>query len=64
MPETARNNETKRKELIQATIERILYCDGYLDELEHLNEHYEPHQKVKYTDDISKFTFPLHEAIH
>lgn len=59
-----KNNERDRKELIQQVIERILYCEGYLEELNTLNDHYDPHKKVKYTANISEFLFPLEHAIH
>ena len=52
----------KEKELIQATIDRILYCPNYIEALKELNAKFNPHDRTKFTDNISEFKFSLSEA--
>lgn len=55
--------DTENKKLVQEVIDRILYCKGYKEELEHLNEHYDPHNSTKFTSNVEDFMFPLEKAI-
>lgn len=53
----------KEKELLQDTIDRILYCPNYIEALKELNSKYNPHIEVKFTDNVFEFRFPLDKAI-
>lgn len=55
--------------LTRATLDRILYCKGYREELEKLNNKYSPHNTTNFTyagsDSSEKeFLFPIDKAIH
>ena len=54
----------EHKPIIQDTIDRLQYCSSeYMKELEVLNKKYNPHEKVNYSTDPSKFRFPIEAAI-
>ncbi len=52
------------KELIQKTIDRILYCDKrFKEELNQLLEHYDPHKEKRFNNNPKDWKFPLEESI-
>lgn len=53
----------ERKTLIQEVLDRLMYCDGYEKELKNLNSLYNPHEKVKFSNNVEDFKFPLDKAI-
>ncbi len=53
----------KEKQLLQDTIDRLLYCPNYIEALKELNSRYNPHINIKFTNDVSEFRFPLDKAI-
>ncbi len=53
----------EKNEFVQNTIDRLLYCPGYKEQLKALNSRYNPHDKVKFTENITEFKFPLDKAI-
>lgn len=56
--------KVEHKPIIQDTIDRLQYCSSeYMKELEVLNKKYNPHEKVNYSTDPSKFRFPIEAAI-
>lgn len=53
----------QKNELIQDVLDRILYCDDYIEALKAFNKNYNPHTKTKFTRNTSEFKFPLHTVI-
>lgn len=51
--------EEKKKQLVQQVIDRLLYCNGYVEELSKLNSHYDPHSVVKFTNEVKKFKLSI-----
>lgn len=56
--------EEERKEIVQAVLDRLMYCKGYKEEIMHLNAYFDPKKDAKFTTDISKFKFPLETVIN
>lgn len=56
-------DESTKKQLVQEVIDRILYCEGYINDLKNLNKKYKPEKKVKFSTTPGDFKFPLHEVI-
>lgn len=61
----------EKNQITRDTLDRLLYCKGFKEELLKLNAKYNPHNSVKYTYDageVSKSTinplFPLEEVLH
>jgi hypothetical protein len=53
----------ENKKLIQETIDRLLYCKGFKEELQHVIAHYDPHTQKVFTNDIKDFKWDLSKAI-
>lgn len=54
----------EKKEITRCTMDRLLYCKGYKEELLVLNSKYDPHKDTKFTYEAEKsFLFPLDKAI-
>jgi hypothetical protein len=53
------------KEVIQDVIDRLSYCSdsNYKEKLIKFNERFDPHKKVKFTNDSNKFLFTIDKAI-
>ena len=55
--------ESEKKQIIQSTIDRLLYCKGFKEELELLIAHYDPNKEVKMSTNPQSFKFDLDKAI-
>ena len=51
------------KEVLQSVIDNLNYCEGYKEKLISFNKKFDPHKKVKFTNDSNKFLFTIDKAI-
>jgi len=56
----------EKDEIIKDTLDRLVYCKGYKEELIKLNNKYNPHDDVKYSyGNVNRPEplFPLHKVL-
>ena len=53
-----------KKNALQATIDNLLYIEGYKDKLIEFNKQFIPNDRVKYNNKTTEFLFGLDKAIH
>lgn len=52
-----------KKEVLQQTIDNLLYIEEYKDKLIEFNKQFDNFKKIKLSHDITKFKFSLDKAI-
>lgn len=55
--------QEEKNNITRDTMDRLLYCQGYKEDLVKLNSKYDPHKKVKYTYEANNLKTQLQHAI-